>query len=160
MADRLAVMNKGKVEQIGTPTDLYERPKTAFVRDFIGRLIVIEGAVSCAATGPRVVLDTDGRQVGQVMGLNVPAELTDGAKVGIYLRPEDVDIEPVGPRGLEPNQLAARVMSSVYLGDSFEYVLEVAGTNVLLVAPRRVVHQPGDNVVIVVNTQRAMVWPL
>ncbi|MGW6740768.1 ABC transporter ATP-binding protein [Streptomyces sp. NPDC055025] len=157
LADRLAVMNKGKVEQIGRPMDLYERPKTAFVRDFLGRLIVVEGVL----TGDgRVLLGTGGERAGEIHGPDVPPELGDGDRVGVYLRPEDVDIRPAGPDGPAPNQVAARVLSSVYLGDSFEYVLDIAGSNVLLSAPRRVVHQPGDAVVVEVDPRRAMVWPL
>ncbi|MEV0035945.1 ABC transporter ATP-binding protein [Streptomyces sp. NPDC050804] len=157
LADRLAVMNKGKVEQIGRPMDLYERPKTAFVRDFLGRLIVVEGVL----TGDgRVLLGTGGERAGEIHGPDVPPELGDGDRVGVYLRPEDVDIRPAGPDGPAPNQVAARVLSSVYLGDSFEYVLDIAGSNVLLSAPRRVVHQPGDTVVVEVDPRRAMVWPL
>ncbi|MFE4175547.1 ABC transporter ATP-binding protein [Streptomyces sp. NPDC056909] len=157
LADRLAVMNKGKVEQIGRPMDLYERPRTAFVRDFLGRLIVVEGVL----TGDgRVLLGTGGERAGEIHGPDVPPELGDGDRVGVYLRPEDVDIRPAGPDGPAPNQVAARVLSSVYLGDSFEYVLDIAGSNVLLSAPRRVVHQPGDTVVVEVDPRRAMVWPL
>ncbi|MEV7680115.1 ABC transporter ATP-binding protein [Streptomyces sp. NPDC088341] len=157
LADRLAVMNKGKVEQIGRPMDLYERPRTAFVRDFLGRLIVVEGVL----TGDgRVLLGTGGERAGEIHGPDVPPELGDGDRVGVYLRPEDVDIRPAGPDGPAPNQVAARVLSSVYLGDSFEYVLDIAGSNVLLSAPRRVVHQPGDSVVVEVDPRRAMVWPL
>ncbi|MFD7894877.1 ABC transporter ATP-binding protein [Streptomyces sp. NPDC059743] len=160
LADRLAVMNKGKVEQVGRPMDLYERPKTAFVRDFLGRLIVVEGVLTGDASRRRVLLGTGGESAGEIHGPDVPAELGDGDRVGVYLRPEDVDIKPAAPGGPAPNQVAARVLSSVYLGDSFEYVLDIAGSNVLLSAPRRVVHQPGDLVVVEVDPQRAMVWPL
>ncbi|WP_079125518.1 ABC transporter ATP-binding protein [Streptomyces lushanensis] len=160
LADRLAVMNRGKVEQIGRPMDLYERPRTAFVRDFLGRLIVVEGVLTGDASRRRVLLGAGGEPVGEIHGPDVPAEMGDGDRVGVYLRPEDVDIRPAGPDGPAPNQVAARVLSSVYLGDSFEYVLDIAGSNVLLSAPRRVVHQPGDQVVVEVDPQRAMVWPL
>ncbi|MYZ35211.1 MULTISPECIES: ABC transporter ATP-binding protein [unclassified Streptomyces] len=160
LADRLAVMNKGKVEQVGRPMDLYERPRTAFVRDFLGRLIVVEGVLTGDASRRRVLLGTGGEPAGEIHGPDVPAELADGDRVGVYLRPEDVDIKPAALDGPAPNQVAARVLSSVYLGDSFEYVLDIAGSNVLLSAPRRVVHQPGDLVVVEVDPQRAMVWPL
>lgn len=160
MADRLAVMNKGKIEQIGSPTDLYERPRTPFVRDFLGRLIVVEGVLDGEAEQRRVILDQGGQRVGQIVGVEPPAGLSAGDRVGVHLRPEDVDIKPRGPGETGPNQVAARVLSSVYLGDSFEYVLDIGGSNVLLDAPRRVVHRPGDEVVIEVDPQRTMVWPL
>ncbi|MFE7123388.1 ABC transporter ATP-binding protein [Streptomyces sp. NPDC057617] len=160
LADRLAVMNKGKVEQVGRPMDLYEHPKTAFVRDFLGRLIVVEGVLAGDPAHRRVLLGGGGERAGEILGPDIPAELADGDAVGVYLRPEDVDIKPAGPGEPAPNQVAARVLSSVYLGDSFEYVLDIAGSNVLLSAPRRVVHQPGDPVVVEVDPQRAMVWPL
>ncbi|MFF1422762.1 ABC transporter ATP-binding protein [Streptomyces sp. NPDC058280] len=160
LADRLAVMNKGKVEQVGRPMELYEHPKTPFVRDFLGRLIVVEGVLAGDAALRRVRLDTGGRRVGEIVGPDVPAGLGEGDRVGVYLRPEDVDIKPYDAAEPAPNQVMARVLSSAYLGDSFEYVLDIAGSNVLLSAPRRVVHHPGDTVVVEVDPQRAMVWPL
>jgi ABC-type Fe3+/spermidine/putrescine transport system ATPase subunit len=160
MADRLAVMNKGKIEQIGRPTDLYEHPKTPFVRDFLGRLIVVEGVLEGDPAERRVLLDQGGQRVGLLAGVEPPAGLNNGDRVGVHLRPEDVDIKRRPPGELAPNQVAARVMSSVYLGDSFEYVLDIGGSNVLLDAPRRVVHEPGDEVVVEVDPQRTMVWPL
>lgn len=160
LADRLAVMNKGKIEQVGRPTELYEHPKTAFVRDFLGRLVVVEGVVTGDTGKGRILLDTGALRVGEIVGADVPAGLGEGDRVGVHLRPEDVDIKAAGVDGPAPNQVAGRVLSSVYLGDSFEYVLDIAGSNVLLSAPRRVVHQPGDEVVVEVDPQRAMVWPL
>ncbi|MFF3753253.1 ABC transporter ATP-binding protein [Streptomyces sp. NPDC002018] len=160
LADRLAVMNKGKVEQVGRPMDLYERPRTAFVRDFLGRLVVVEGVLAADMARRRVRLDTDGLRVGEIVGPDVPEGLEDGDRVGVYLRPEDVDIKPFDGGEPAPNQVVARVLSSVYLGDSFEYVLDIAGSSVLLGAPRRVVHRPGETVVVEVDPRRAMVWPL
>lgn len=160
LADRLAVMNNGKVEQVGRPMELYENPKTPFVRDFLGRLIVVEGVLTGDGALHRVHLDTATRRVGEIVGPDVPAHLANGDRVGVYLRPEDVDLMASSPDGPAPNQVAARVLSSAYLGDSFEYVLDIAGSNVLLSAPRRVVHQPGDTVYVQVDPRRAMVWPL
>lgn len=160
LADRLAVMNNGKVEQIGRPMELYENPRTAFVRDFLGRLIVVEGVLSGESGRRLIQLDTPAGRVGEIVGPDVPADLANGDRVGVYLRPEDVDLLPGHDDGPAPNQIAARVLSTAYLGDSFEYVLDIAGSHVLLSAPRRVVHRPGDTVFVQVDPARAMVWPL
>ncbi len=78
MADRIVVMNHGVVEQVGSPQDIYLRPQTAFVADFVGRLTFLDGVKS----GPRTV---------SVGGLSLdcadPAGLPAGAAVEVALRP-------------------------------------------------------------------------
>jgi putative spermidine/putrescine transport system ATP-binding protein len=55
MSDRIAVMNKGKVEQVGTPTEIYERPRTRFVADFIGEINILEGGGRLSALRPEKI---------------------------------------------------------------------------------------------------------
>ncbi len=73
MSDRIAVMNGGKVEQVGTPTEIYERPRTRFVADFIGEINILEGAGPLRALRPekiRLVAPDGARLAGRVETAN------------------------------------------------------------------------------------------
>jgi ABC-type Fe3+/spermidine/putrescine transport system ATPase subunit len=73
MSDRIAVMNKGKVEQVGSPTEIYERPRTRFVADFIGEINILEGGARARALRPekiRLVPAPEARTTGKVETAN------------------------------------------------------------------------------------------
>ena len=104
MADRIVVMNAGRIEQVGTPREVYESPATPFVADFIGKINVLP-AVS------------EGGRRCRVGALSLPVagdELPAGAAVKLYLRPEDVGVHVNGsaPQGAWP----ARVARVEFLG--------------------------------------------
>jgi spermidine/putrescine transport system ATP-binding protein len=111
MADRIAIMNAGRIEQLGTPTDLYERPQTAFVASFLGISNLLPGTV----LGPgRVRLD-DGTEV------RVPEAILNGrsGKVAVGVRPEKIRLG----HG-EENRLTGRLLETAYVGVATQYVLE------------------------------------
>jgi iron(III) transport system ATP-binding protein len=104
MADRVVVMNNGHIEQIGSPSDVYERPATPFVADFLGKANVLNG----------VALGGGVYQVGSAQ-LVLPAdEHRAGQSVRIYVRPEDRHVE--GDVAALPNRLRGRIVRIDYLG--------------------------------------------
>jgi iron(III) transport system ATP-binding protein len=104
MSDRVVVMRHGAIEQIGSPQDVYERPATPFVADFLGKVSVLKGV---SAGGGRY-------RVGQAE-LELPINgFASGDPVRIYLRPEDRHIE--GDLSNLPNRLTGRVGHIEYLG--------------------------------------------
>jgi len=104
MADRVVVMNHGAIEQIGSPSDVYERPATPFVADFLGKVNVLKAT---ALGGGRF-------KVGSVE-LTLPADgNAAGDPVRIYLRPEDRHVE--GDIAHLPNRLRGRIARIDYLG--------------------------------------------
>jgi spermidine/putrescine transport system ATP-binding protein len=111
MADRIVIMNGGHIEQLGTPTDLYERPKTAFVAGFLGVSNLLEGTVA----GDGSVKLTDGTVV------QVPRDVLGGrtGTVSIGVRPEKLRIG-----GGEANSLAGSVSESAYIGVSTQYIVD------------------------------------
>lgn len=111
MADRIVIMNGGHIEQLGTPSELYEQPRTAFVAGFLGVSNLLEGTV---AGEDRVTL-TDGTAV------QVPRSLLAGrtGTVQIGVRPEKLRIG-----GGEANSLAGTVTESAYIGVSTQYILD------------------------------------
>ena len=117
MADRIAIMNAGKIEQLGTPSDLYERPQTAFVASFLGISNLLRGTVS----GPQSVKLDDGTEVQLAPGtLNG----TTG-RVAVGVRPEKIRLG----HG-EANRLTGRLLETAYVGVATQYVLETRAGNV------------------------------
>jgi spermidine/putrescine transport system ATP-binding protein len=115
MADGIAVMNAGRIEQLGEPRELYEHPRTAFVAGFLGVSNLLEGVVAGAGT---VRLDGAGEAR---VAAPLPAE---GTRVSIGVRPEKLRLDGVGG-----NTLTGTVTERAYIGVSTQYVLETqAGT--------------------------------
>ena len=126
MSDRIVVMRGGRVEQVGTPNDLYERPATRFVADFLGCSNFLD--MSVAVAGDPALLRTGG-------GLTIEASGLAGAQVGerftVAIRPERVRIDACGkPDG---RWRAVRVLDSSYHGDTQRFQVELEGRDTLTV---------------------------
>ena len=109
MSDRIAVMNNGEVQQIGTPRDIYEHPTNRFVADFIGETNFLDAAVT--EIGEFITLDIGGVEV---LGSSGPHDLVDGQRVTLAIRPEKVNLFPVGE--VEPNQVLDLAEMAVLFG--------------------------------------------
>jgi spermidine/putrescine transport system ATP-binding protein len=112
MADRIAVMNGGRIEQLGTPTELYERPRTAFVAGFLGVSNLLHGTV---AGDGLVRLDRDAGEV------RVAPEALAGrsGRVAVGIRPEKIRLGAT-----EANRLSGRVAEVAYVGVATQYVVD------------------------------------
>ncbi len=106
LSDRIAVMNKGAIQQIATTTEIYERPANAFVADFVGESNIFHGTVS----EPGAVTLDGGRRVG--VGRSGRGGEAPGTKVGVLMRPERFDAGT--------NRFSGTVKEAVYLGVSFK----------------------------------------
>jgi ABC-type Fe3+/spermidine/putrescine transport system ATPase subunit len=105
MSDRIAVMNKGKVEQVGSPTEIYERPRTRFVADFIGEINILEGGPRARALRPekiRLVSTPEARTTGKVETANYLGGST-------LLRVRGVDGQSLLVRETHAGERASRV---------------------------------------------------
>jgi spermidine/putrescine transport system ATP-binding protein len=154
MSDRIAVMNAGHVEQLGTPEDLYERPATRFVADFMGTTNLLRGTVG---TDGRVRLET-----GETIAADARGH-SPGATVDVSVRPESARIEPVSlsvaPTPVAPTGLAGCVEQAAYLGSSLSYLVRThdgLGVSVLVAkeGPRLPV---GSEVVVSWSPEAALV---
>ncbi|MGN6732654.1 MAG: ABC transporter ATP-binding protein, partial [Candidatus Binatia bacterium] len=132
LSDRIAMVNSGRLEQVGTPEEIYERPATPFAGQFLGRTVMLEGTFRRSAAQQWVEL-ADGERIPARM--DSTGSLTDGARVRLITRPEDIVILP--PDRLEPTQIDAIVEQVDYLGDCFEYYLRTAGALLILTAPKK-----------------------
>ncbi|MBD0415239.1 ABC transporter ATP-binding protein [Oryzicola mucosus] len=111
MSDRVAVFNKGKIEQIGTPRQVYDEPATRFVAEFIGETNLVEGVVESLQGQEATVRLPSGAQIVSAVSATVSA----GQSVYVSIRPERVDLTEI--RGDQLNCLEAEVTDSVYQGD-------------------------------------------
>jgi len=113
MADGIAVMNKGRIEQLGSPDELYERPETPFVAGFLGVSNLLPGTVA----GPDLVRLDDGTQ------LHVAPQALHGrtGRVAVGIRPEKIRIDAG-----EANTLDGTVEESAYVGVATQYIVETA----------------------------------
>jgi iron(III) transport system ATP-binding protein len=105
MADRIVVMNHGVIEQVGTPEEIYRRPATAFVADFIGAMTFMDGTVTSANRVQAGALELS---CGGERGF-VP-----GTPIRLGLRPEEIRVR--GVRAEDPNAIPVRVESLEFLG--------------------------------------------
>jgi spermidine/putrescine transport system ATP-binding protein len=154
MADTVAVMNGGRVEQLGAPRELYELPRTAFVANFLGKSNLIAGDV-VEDRGDAVVVSAAGTRL--VVRKDRAAAHRGGVLVGI--RPEKLRmLWPAEVPGGEANLLRGRVLDTSFTGVSTEYLVDVPGVGTMGVFSQN--HgeqpaQPGDDVVLAWDTAHA-----
>ena len=154
LSDRIAVVNKGRLEQVGAPADVYERPRTRFVGDFLGRTIVLRGTVRKDRGRGRVDIYGSGE-------IDIPTtfegELSDGAEVRVLTRPENVTLGPQGPA--TPNQITGRVENVIYMGDHLEYAVSAGGRSLALAASKKDRHQVGAEILLVFDPDNVTILP-
>jgi ABC-type Fe3+/spermidine/putrescine transport system ATPase subunit len=139
LSDRIAVVNQGKLEQVGTPVEVYERPRTRFVGDFLGRTIIVKGTVRKSAGESVVDVQGMGRVAAQLNG-----SFADGESVRILSRPEDVKLLPMGEIG--PNEVVGKIERVAYMGDHLEYTIVAAGRTLILPATKKEAYAIGTDV--------------
>ncbi|GAA0520924.1 ABC transporter ATP-binding protein [Deinococcus depolymerans] len=120
MSDRIAVMNRGRVEQLGRAEELYERPRTAFVANFLGSSNLIPGTV-LSVDGPEATVQTEHGPLRTTHG----AGLRPGQSVTLSVRPEKLRMERDDET--EGNEIRARVDDIVYTGAENQYLLQAGG---------------------------------
>jgi ABC-type Fe3+/spermidine/putrescine transport system ATPase subunit len=152
LSDRIAVVNQGKLEQVGTPMEVYEHPRTRFVGDFLGRTIILKGTMQ--KSGGQSVVDVQG--AGRVR-VNGDASFNDGTGVRILSRPEDISL--LGQGELAANQVSGKVEHVAYMGDHLEYTIEAAGRTLVLPAPKRDNYPVGADVRLVFDPARVTALP-
>ncbi len=135
MSDRVAVMSNGRIEHLGEPREIYDRPRTAFVAGFIGDMNFLDAVVVEAEDG-RIAADAGGGVEIRALG-----DATRGEHVTVGIRPERLVAHPYTPPRA-PNTAAGEVIAKMYLGDQLQLVARL-----------------GNGVEVVVREQRATTDP-
>jgi ABC-type Fe3+/spermidine/putrescine transport system ATPase subunit len=156
IADRVAIMNCGRIEQVGTPQEVYNSPKTRFVRDFLGRSVTFNGRVEQAGAAVTVRLDNaavltvaDGARYGNLGG---------GDRVELSIRPERIVIGE--ERGAaSPNAVDAVVENLLFTGDRFETQMSVGDNTILCDLPPDRAWSEGQSVRLSLPPEALSLWP-
>ncbi|HVN71289.1 MAG TPA: spermidine/putrescine ABC transporter ATP-binding protein PotA [Desulfomonilia bacterium] len=120
MSDRIAVMNEGRVEQIGTPIQIYEEPENMFVAKFVGEINVFDGRITSINNGSAVV---------EIHGRQFPVQNRKNASVGqqvrVLLRPEDIQVtrDADGPK--TSPALSGKVEEVIYKGKTVDLIIDL-----------------------------------
>jgi len=116
MADRIAIMDKGRVLQVATPAEIYEAPASRFVADFVGSINMFEGSLVRESDGVAEIRDASGAEF-RVAG---PSRAAPGNTVWLAIRPEKMIVSRVRPPAVE-NALHGEIWDIAYLGDMTVY---------------------------------------
>lgn len=155
LADRIVVMSDGTIQQVGTPEEIYERPATEFVAQFIGRCNVLQGTM--LASG----------QV-DVSGISIVAKdcapgVSIGDEVALSVRPHSIQIEPINCSTHSPsiNCFTAWIDRHDYFGEFREYKVRIENTSLRLsvVTPPDVRHQVGSSMSLLIPPEHCRVVP-
>ena len=145
MSDRIAVFNDGRIQQLASPADLYERPDNSFVAGFIGENNKLTGVVEDIAGGRALVRLPTGELI-DATPVNVTIK---GQKTMVSIRPERVEFKPeLLPA--DAHLIEAEVVEVIYMGDLFRTVLKVAGHDDFVIKSRNTLGQrvlkPGEKI--------------
>jgi spermidine/putrescine transport system ATP-binding protein len=151
LSDRIGIMSDGELLQVGAPQDIYERPATRFVADFVGNLNEVEATIESVSDGRATCRLGDG----QVLAADVGEDLGPGSRIRVAVRPERIRLHRrPGPADVE-SRVNGVVETVVYLGPNTQYVVatDTLGTVVVseLSDPGREPIAAGDEV--------ALAWP-
>jgi putrescine transport system ATP-binding protein len=122
LATRIAVMDHGRVIQVGTPSEIYEFPQTRFIADFVGTTNLFEGAVTNIAPGD---VRLDSAEAGGELRVDDVARVHAGQRVWVSVRPEKIRISKDPPLGDQVNVLKGIVWELGYLGNRSTYRIKI-----------------------------------
>lgn len=182
ISDRIVVMNKGQIEQIGTPQEIYSAPRSVFVANFVGKSNVLPATVRTVSDDviqleATVDGDTNGNGSGRTHPLRLPGDvavdgeieasgdtrLRAGDDVYALIRPEAVEVhadaeDPASDPA--PNVLHGRIASVIYLGEKVEYDVDAEGHDLKVVVSdpqKTAVFEPGARVSVRLPKERISV---
>lgn len=155
MSNRIAVVNQGRIEQIGRPRDIYEKPASRFVAGFIGTTNFIEGNVERREPGGVQVVSTSEGPLRAV----IPVELPTGTSVVVSVRPEHLalSLSPDGDPG--PNRWIGTVSTRAFLGESVDHLVSVGKLELKVRCPTTTSIPPGKRVALTFPPEQCLVIP-
>jgi iron(III) transport system ATP-binding protein len=155
MSSRIAVMDKGNIEQVGKPREVYTAPATRFVAEFIGTSNFVPGIVA-SVRGDEVTVDTvEGRMVSRGAAIRPPV----GAEVLLSIRPECVGLS-VAPLAGGVNEWAGQVLTRAFLGDAVDHVVGVSKLEIRTRSNPTLSIEPGARVSLTVDPDKVTLVPV
>lgn len=134
MSDRIAVMSKGRVQQLATPVEIYERPVNKFVADFIGESNFMEGKIKSISKEEAVVFIP--ALQAEIKGMPMSRDFVNGEEVVVSVRPEKIRIVEHGSKG--DGMFKAKVLNSVYIGSDTHVYVDMEGIRLKVMEQNRI----------------------
>lgn len=162
LSDRIGIMNKGQLEQVGSPEEVYNKPETTFARDFLGKNFIVMGKV--VEIGDMVQVEPHGMK-GTPLWVDrtkIPASVSDGLGQGreviVSIRPDHIQAWDSAPNG-KRNILHATLKGVHFLGDRYEYTVSMGSDTRVLVLPASQVFKAGQEIFLELKTDHLSLWP-
>jgi putative spermidine/putrescine transport system ATP-binding protein len=158
MSDRIAIYNLGSIEQIGTGADLYERPLSLFVADFVGESNIFRGAFSADAAGRPTIL-CDFGHIGVPDNALEGVSLRRGDPAAVVVRPEQVRVRPVSDGSTvatTDNAITGTLEKVIYLGSQLRFVVKLKGGTVV----RSTMQVREGRADFALGTEVEVIWPV
>src|SRR5262249_33741238 len=165
LSDRIAVMQRGRVDRAGPPRSLYEHPASAFVRDFLGQTVILAGRVAKLSPGEQpatVTVELEGALAGSTLrGRAAPGQvLAAGAGAHVAIRPEDIEVALDGDPRPNGRALAGVIEALLFVGDRYEARVSLGGErSILLLLPRAREWREGQRLQLAFPPETVSVWP-
>ena len=141
MSDRICIMGKGRIVQVGSPQELYDRPRSRYVADFVGKANIVTARIAGRREGMAQAVLGNGATV---IVRDVPGDTRQSAEIAI--RPEALDLVASGASNGDAVAIPAKVTHRTFLGDRTEYLLQAEGLGPLQVnAPRQAARALGEH---------------
>ena len=163
LSDRIAIMKFGVLEQVGTPEEVYFRPATPFVRDFLGKTFLLPGKIT-ASTEETIGVEVQGSSTAS---LTLPRAkvissaqkiLAVGQGVTVAIRPEQVNLT-AGRQDGRANMVEATLQTVQFLGDRYEYTVTLGTETRVLASPEPQSAKSGDRVYLELKPEGMTLWP-
>jgi len=161
LSNRIAVMYRGRAEQIDSPRNLYEQPASAFVRDFLGQTVILKGRVN-GEDAHTVTVALDGSLAGQTLAGRVApgAVLSAGASAHAAVRPEDIEVAPNDRSPARGHTLVGVIEALLFVGDRYEARVALSEEQrILLFLGRGGDWREGQRVRLYFPPEAVSVWP-
>ncbi|HEY9808318.1 MAG TPA: ABC transporter ATP-binding protein [Halomicronema sp.] len=130
LSDRIAVMNYGRIEQIGNPVEIYEKPRTPFVADFIGDTNLFKGRIENQdASSLQIISD---KKLKIIVQPQQDVNYATGADVVVSVRPEKIQLS-LYPPSVEVNSFEGRLKHAMFMGTHVHYVVELTSGDLMTV---------------------------
>jgi ABC-type Fe3+/spermidine/putrescine transport system ATPase subunit len=155
ISDRVAVMDRGYVQQLGTPREIYSNPQTVFVADFIGQCTFIDGVVESVGDYIRVKIPNNQVVNGKTSVEGYPFEI--GEEVKCAIRPEDLHLERTNPND---NDIEGDITRTIYVGTSLEVYFKVGEIAAQALLEPEAQIKMGDKIHLYAPQSEVMILPI
>jgi ABC-type Fe3+/spermidine/putrescine transport system ATPase subunit len=159
LSDRIAIMKSGVIQQLASPQDLYENPSNEFVRDFVGRTILLKGAIARMNQGGDISVAVEGADCTVSCQMLKVAAAKPGDSVSVAVRPEDIEVLRATGSDAPGGMINGVAHTRLFVGERIEYQVEVDGQGSLVLYGNR--HDPvpeGSKIWLKPRTQGHSAW--